>query len=88
MLKIEKTEMDGHTGHITVHCRIVEKKGNSTMEGAPETHGTHPDHLHSKYGGNVKLWLDDLHRDMLARHEARKKAAAAMEQLKKIQFID
>ena len=88
VLKILKTESDGHTGHISVTCCVVEKDGNVTTTGAEETHGIHPDKLQAAHGGDVKLWLGSIHRGMRDRHEARKKAATAMKQLAAIKFIE
>lgn len=87
MLRILKTTSDGHTGHISVDCRIEEQEGNLTIKGATETVGIHPDALQAAYGGDVKLWLQDRHRDIAARHEARKLAAKALEDLKNIETL-
>jgi hypothetical protein len=87
MLRILKTTSDGHTGHISVDCHIEEKSGNLTTKGAVETVGIHPDALQSKFGGDVKLWLQDEHRGIAARHEARKLAAKALEDLKEIKTL-
>ncbi len=88
MLRILKTNADGHTGHITVECHIEERQDNSVTKGAVETVGIHPDALHGAYGGDVKLWLQDMHRGMIERHEARKRSAKAMDDLKKIETLD
>lgn len=84
MLRILKTTSDGHTGHISVDCRIEETAGSLTTKGAIETVGIHPDALQSKYGGDVKLWLQDEHRVIAARHESRKLAEKAMKDLREI----
>lgn len=82
MLKILKTSADGHTGHISITAHVVEQVGeNSFVNGAEETHGIHPDMLHMQHGGNVKQWVEGIHRDMMDRHEARKKATKALEDL-------
>lgn len=87
MLRILKTTSDGHTGYISVDCHIEEQEGNVTIKGATETVGIHPDSLQSAYGGDVKLWLQDMHRDIASRHEARKKATKALEDLKDIETL-
>ena len=84
MLRILKTTSDGHTGHISVDCRIEENINDVKFTGSVETVGIHPDALQSKFGGDVKLWLQDEHRGIAARHEARKLAAKALEDLKQI----
>jgi hypothetical protein len=88
VLKILKTTSDSHTGHIAVTCCVVEKDGNSTTLGAEETHGIAADKLKAAHGGDVKLWLGSIHREAIERHEARKIAANAIQQLKEIQFIE
>jgi hypothetical protein len=88
VLKIVKTEADGHTGHLSVHCHIVEKDGNSTMNGSLETHGVHPDKLQEMFGGDVKLWLKGIHKEMKQRHESCKRAAVALKQLKDVTYIE
>lgn len=87
MLRILKTTSDGHTGHISVDCRIEEEERNLTIKGATETVGIHPDALQAKFGGDVKLWLQDEHRRMAERHEARKIAAKALEDLKTFNIL-
>lgn len=88
MLKILKTVSDAHTGHIAVTCCVVEKDGNSTILGAEETHGIAAETLKVAHGGDVKLWLGTIHRQAIERHEARKIAADAMQQLKNVEFIE
>ena len=88
MLRILKTESDGHTGHIVVQCQIVEQNGNLTTTGLQETHGMHPSKLTEQYNGDVKEWLKYVHRGMKQRHEDRKAAVVAMESLRNIETIE
>lgn len=87
MLKILKHSSDGMTGHISADLQVIETDGNSTTTGAVETHGIHPDMLHLHHGGNVKQWIDGIHKAMLERHEARKKSAVAIADLQKLGTI-
>jgi hypothetical protein len=88
MLKILNKMTDSHTGRIAVTCCVVERNGNSTTTGSEETHGMTPEELSARYGGDPKLWLQSLNKEMKARHNARKAAAAVMQQLKEIEFIE
>ena len=82
MLKIIKTESDGHTGHLTVHAQVIEKPTASTeVLGAPESHGIAAEQLQEKYNGDPKEWLRAVHRGMLQRHENRKITTHALKSL-------
>jgi hypothetical protein len=87
MLRILKSSTDGVTGHLTVHVQIEEVDGNSTTTGVLEVHGIHPRALQEQFEGDVKAWLDGVHRTMLQQHEDRKAATKAMQSLQAIGTI-
>jgi len=88
VLKILKTESDGHTGHLTVHACVIEKPTKSTeVLGAPETHGIAAQQLQEKYNGNPKEWLKTVHRGMLQRHEDRKITTNALKSLQGLKIF-
>lgn len=89
MLKILKTESDGHTGHLTIHAQVVEMPTKNTeVLGAPETHGIAAQQLQEQYNGNPKEWLKTVHRGMLERHENRKITTNALKSLHGLKIFD
>ncbi len=88
MLRIDKTSTDAFTGHISVDAQVHEVEGNSTTLGALETHGIAAHELQTRFGGDVKAWLKNVHAGMLQRHEARKIAAQAAQALRGVTMFN
>lgn len=63
-LKIVKVNSNGLNGHLTVHARIVDEKG----EGAMESHGIDSVSLQNLYGGDQKKWLKTVFQRMHKSH--------------------
>jgi len=81
-LKIENSEQNGNNGHITIHCRVVTKDGNNTIEGARESHGIDPVSLENLYGGDIDTFLRATHDGMKARHECRQSTLGKIQSLR------
>jgi hypothetical protein len=87
VLRIDKAEIDGHNGHMTIHARIVVSDGASTVYGASETHGIDPTALKQIYAEGLDnstpeqeqaamdkaldVWLQWVHTKMLDNHSRR-----------------
>ena len=77
-LKVIQTVKDGHSGHLTMHARIVEQDGDKVTEGAVESYGIDPLALDVLYKGDVTKWRDETARLMLQNHRRRMVAHDSM----------
>lgn len=74
IFRVEQAWTNGVTGHLTIHARIVERDGESEVQGVPETFGIDPIALDSQFGGDGEKWREWVKEQMLVKHQKRMKA--------------
>jgi hypothetical protein len=74
--KIEKVHVDGMTGHLTVHARVVEREAGNETPGLLEVYGIDPAVLETAHEGDGEKWREWVEERMLRRHQARQKIYA------------
>lgn len=82
-LRIVKTDKDGLSGHITVHCRVYDPDDATDGTGALEVHGIEPLELERAFGGDIQRWLSErVAVTMKSRHQSRVTAQRAMREMR------
>jgi hypothetical protein len=72
-LKIEKSSIDGTTGHHTADVYIIESSddGQTLTPGIKERYGIESQALIRKFNGDINKWLAQIGQEMLAKHLSR-----------------
>lgn len=67
-LKILNVVKSEHSGHIAIHVRILERRGEETIQGATESYAIELTALQSRFQGEVEVWLRWVGREMKRNH--------------------